>query len=164
MKLLALDQAARVTGYAIFEDKTLIDYGSFEIKSNQSLGKRLTDFLKEIDSLYKKYNFDAIAYEDIQLQMGNVDTYKKLAYFQAMILFWGDKYDKKLMCLSPSHWRKILKEKYNLQWGRKRVEQKTCAINFIKDEFNIDVNSDTSDAICIGLAANIERHSNEAAF
>lgn len=164
MRLLALDQASRVTGVAIFDDDKLIKYGIFEIKSNQELGKRLTQFLENLDKLYAAYHFDAVAYEDIQLQMGNVETYKKLAYIQAMILFWCEKNEKKLYCLSPSHWRKVLKERYGMSWGRKRAEQKQTAIDFIQEHYEKEVDSDTADAICIGCAANIEVNKNESAF
>lgn len=164
MRLLALDQASRVTGVAIFDNDKLIKYGTFEIKSNQELGKRLTQFLENLDKLYAAYHFDAVAYEDIQLQMGNVETYKKLAYIQAMILFWCEKNEKKLYCLSPSHWRKVLKEKYGMSWGRKRAEQKQTAIDFIQECYEKEVDSDTADAICIGCAANIEINKNESAF
>ena len=164
MRLLALDQASRVTGVAIFDDDKLVKYGTFEIKSNQELGKRLTQFLENLDKLYAAYHFNAVAYEDIQLQMGNVETYKKLAYIQAMILFWCEKHEKKLYCLSPSHWRKILKDKYGMSWGRKRAEQKQTAIDFIQEHYKKEVDSDTADAICIGCAANIEINKNESAF
>lgn len=164
MRLLALDQASRVTGVAIFDDDKLVKYGTFEIKSNQELGKRLTQFLENLDKLYAAYHFDAIAYEDIQLQMGNVETYRKLAYIQAMILFWCEKNEKNLYCLSPSHWRKVLKEKYGMSWGRKRIEQKQTAIDFIQEYYKKEVDSDTADAICIGCAANIEINKNESAF
>lgn len=164
MRLLALDQASRVTGVAIFDDDKLVKYGTFEIKSNQELGKRLTQFLENLDKLYAAYHFDAVAYEDIQLQMGNVETYKKLAYIQAMILFWCEKHEKNLYCLSPSHWRKILKDKYGISWGRKRAEQKQTAIDFIQEHYKKEVDSDTADAICIGCAANIEINKTESAF
>ena len=164
MRLLALDQASRVTGVAIFDDDKLVKYGTFEIKSNQELGKRLTQFLENLDKLYAAYHFDAVAYEDIQLQMGNVETYKKLAYIQAMILFWCEKHEKNLYCLSPSHWSKILKDKYGMSWGRKRAEQKQTAIDFIQEHYEKEVDSDTADAICIGCAANIEINKNKSAF
>ena len=164
MRLLALDQASRVTGVAIFDDDKLVKYGTFEIKSNQELGKRLTQFLENLDKLYAAYHFDAVAYEDIQLQMGNVETYKKLAYIHAMILFWCEKHEKNLYCLSPSHWRKILKDKYGMSWGRKRAEQKQTAINFIQEHYQKEVDSDTADAICIGCAANIEINKTKSAF
>ena len=164
MRLLALDQASRVTGVAIFDDDKLVKYGTFEIKSNQELGKRLTQFLENLDKLYAAYHFDAVAYEDIQLQMGNVETYRRLAYIQAMILFWCEKHEKNLYCLSPSHWRKMLKDKYGMSWGRKRAEQKQTAIDFIQEHYKKEVDSDTADAICIGCAANIEINKNESAF
>lgn len=164
MRLLALDQASRVTGVAIFDDDKLVKYGTFEIKSNQELGKRLTQFLENLDKLYAAYHFDAVAYEDIQLQMGNVETYRRLAYIQAMILFWCEKHEKNLYCLSPSHWRKILKDKYGMPWGRKRAEQKQTAINFIQEHYKKEVDSDTADAICIGCAANIEINKTKSAF
>ena len=164
MRLLALDQASRVTGVAIFDDDKLVKYGTFEIKSNQELGKRLTQFLENLDKLYAAYHFDAVAYEDIQLQMGHVETYKKLAYIQAMILFWCEKHEKNLYCLSPSHWRKILKDKYGMSWGKKRAEQKQTAIDFIQEHYEKEVDSDTADAICIGCAANIEINKNKSAF
>ena len=164
MHLLALDQASRVTGVAIFDDDKLVKYGTFEIKSNQELGKRLTQFLENLNTLYAAYHFDAVAYEDIQLQMGNVETYKKLAYIQAMILFWCEKHEKNLYCLSPSHWRKVLKDKYGISWGRKRAEQKQTAIDFIQEHYEKEVDSDTADAICIGCAANIEINRTESAF
>lgn len=164
MRLLALDQASRVTGVAIFDDDKLVKYGIFEIKSNQELGKRLTQFLENLDKLYAAYHFDAVAYEDIQLQMGNVETYKKLAYIQAMILFWCEKHEKNLYCLSPSHWRKVLKDKYGMSWGKKRAEQKQTAIDFIQEHYKKEVDSDTADAICIGCTANIEINKTESAF
>ena len=164
MRLLALDQASRVTGVAIFDDDKLVKYGTFEIKSNQELGKRLTQFLENLDKLYVAYHFDAVAYEDIQLQMGNVETYRRLAYIQAMILFWCEKHEKNLYCLSPSHWRKILKDKYGMSWGRKRAEQKQTAIDFIQEHYEKEVDSDTADAICIGCAANIEINKTKSAF
>lgn len=164
MRLLALDQSLNTTGVAVFDNDKILNCGAFTIHSNQELGKRLTEFLYELDDLYETYHFDAIVYEDIQLQMGNVETYKKLAYVQAMILFWCEKHEKNLYCLSPSHWRKILKDKYGMSWGRKRAEQKQTAIDFIKEHYKKEVDSDTADAICIGCAANIEINKTESAF
>ena len=96
--------------------------------------------------------------------MGNVKTYKTLAYIQAMILYWTEKNDIDIICLSPSHWRSVLKDKYNITWGRKRVEQKQAAIDFIQEQYKKEVSSDAADAICIGCTANIELKKEESAF
>jgi hypothetical protein len=41
MKILALDNALRITGWSIFEDSKLISYGKFTIAANDDLSKRL---------------------------------------------------------------------------------------------------------------------------
>ena len=49
-KLLSLDQSSKCTGYAIFEDGKLIDYGHISL-NNQELGvrlNRLSDWLINI--------------------------------------------------------------------------------------------------------------------
>ena len=44
-KILALDQATRVSGYAIFSDDKLIDYGKI-VTDNPDIGIRLTEIRK----------------------------------------------------------------------------------------------------------------------
>ena len=43
MRLLALDQASRTTGYAVLQDNELIDSGTFTLKSDD-IGERLVDY------------------------------------------------------------------------------------------------------------------------
>lgn len=99
-----------------------------------------------------------MVFEDIQLQMGNVETYKKLAYVQAITMYWCEKQGIEYHVMSPSHWRKILKDEYDIVWGRKRAEQKQAALNFVENKYGKDPNitSDSADAICIGLTYQIE--------
>jgi hypothetical protein len=40
MRTLALDQSSHITGWAVFEDQTLLEYGKFEL-TNSDLGIRL---------------------------------------------------------------------------------------------------------------------------
>ena len=80
MRILALDQATRVSGYAIFDNGKLIDCGKI-ITEDEDLGKRLVVIRQQIINLIEKYNIEMIAFEDIQLQgqTNNVVTYKSLA-------------------------------------------------------------------------------------
>jgi hypothetical protein len=43
LRLLALDQASRTTGYAIFQDNELLKSGTFTLKSDD-IGERLVDY------------------------------------------------------------------------------------------------------------------------
>lgn len=48
MILLALDQASRTTGWAIFHDQELIDSGTFTLVSDD-LGERLVAYRKKLE-------------------------------------------------------------------------------------------------------------------
>lgn len=160
---LSLDNALNHSGYAIFQNDKLIKCGVIDASKEQTTGQKILYLYNSLQSILNIFEITNIFFEDCQYQ-SNQKTYKSLSEVQGVITLFCEQNNVKYEILSPSHWRKILQNKYGMSWGRKRAEQKECAINFIKNEFNIDVNSDTSDAICIGLAANIERSANEAAF
>jgi len=160
VKVLALDQASRVSGYAVYDSK-LLKCGHFEIKSSLPIEQRMQEFMVQLNRLYREYSFDELVFEDIQLQAGNVKTYKTLAYIQATIIIWCYNNDIKYHIYSPSHWRSVIKEKCGITFGRKRAEQKKAAQDFIKEKFNIDATEDESDACCIGYAYLLD---NQSAF
>lgn len=162
--LLSLDQASRVTGWSVFEGGKLMGQGTFSIPPSLSVGEKLTTFMDHLDELYAANNFHELAFEDIQLQAGNVKTYKILAMIQAIIIYWCEQHNIVYEILSPSHWRKILKEKYNIEWGRKRIDQKQAAIEFVESKYNIKVDSDTADSICLGSAYILEHEQAASAF
>ena len=80
MTLLALDQASRVSGWAVFHDQELIDSGTFTLTSDD-IGERLVAYRKQLENLLNKYEIDEVAFEDIQMQnqINNVQTFKILA-------------------------------------------------------------------------------------
>ena len=67
MRVLSFDQASRTSGYSVFEDGKLIDYGKFTY-DDTDFGVRLLNIRNKVISLIKKFNPDKIAFEDIQLQ------------------------------------------------------------------------------------------------
>lgn len=156
MIYLSLDQAMRTTGYSIFEGKRLVAYGSFTVSGSKPIEQRLNDFFQNLNTLYRQFEFDEVFFEDIQNQNNN-ETYKKLAYVQATIMIWCYNNDMRFHILSPSHWRKILKDECGVSFGRKREEQKEAAIKFIKQTFDKDVTSDEADSIALGYAALLEK-------
>lgn len=159
MKILALDQALGTTGWAVFDNKSLIAANSFSISKTAPMDRRLLDIYKNLTELYYQYEFEKICFEDIQLQAGNALTYKHLAYAQAAIILWCGHMDMKWLMSAPSHWRKVLGGNF----GRKRAEQKRHAIELVQKWYNIEVSSDIADAICIGKAA-IQENNKKVAF
>lgn len=160
MKFLALDQALGVSGWAVFDDKTLIAADTFSISKTAPMDRRLLEIYKNLTDLYHEYEFEKIYFEDIQLQAGNALTYKHLAYAQAAIILWCGHMDMDWSMSAPSHWRKVLGGGF----GRKRAEQKRYAIQLVQKWYNIEVSSDIADAICIGRAAIQESREKKVAF
>lgn len=76
MIILALDQSTRISGWSIFEDKELKDFGHWTETSNQ-IGKRILNISNHIKDLINKYDPDLVVFENIQLQNRNVgvDTF-----------------------------------------------------------------------------------------
>lgn len=162
-RTMALDQASRTTGWAIYDNKNLIANGHFSIPANKTMQQRLISFIDHLNDLITKYNIEKIYYEGIQYQ-NNIETYKKLAYIQALIIY-NTAYNKiPILELSPSHWRSIIKDKHGIKFGRSRTEQKQQAQNFVKNFFNMKVTEDEADAICLGYAGILEDEKNKSAF
>ena len=164
MFYLALDQALQTTGYAIFEDNELIKWGTFSTNPSFPIEERLYTIQQELTKLDQYYNIGYVFFEDTQKQ-ANLDTYKRLCYVQSVIMLWcRNRGGIKYKILSPSHWRKILKDKYQISWGRKREEQKQAALKWVRQEYDGKFTTDSADAVCIGKAGLIELGQNRSAF
>lgn len=160
-RTLALDQASRTTGWAIYDNKTLIASGHFSIPANKIIQDRLKSFVIYLNDLIEKYHPEKIYYEGIQYQ-SNIETYKKLAYIQAMIIYFSGSIP--ITELGPSHWRSVIKDKHGIKFGRSRAEQKQKAQEFVEQFFNKKVTEDEADAICLGYAGILEDEKTKSAF
>lgn len=149
MKILALDQSTRVTGWAVFADNALQEYGKFDAENaGTDIGKRLTYIREKVKTLIDKYDIQKILIEEIQLQNtvgNNVVTYKKLAYVQAVLIQMFDELRLPYEIIASSSWKSTLGIK-----GRARAEQKKNAQIYINTIYGIKATQDECDAICIG--------------
>lgn len=146
-RLLALDQASQITGYAIFEDRKLLTYGKFSL-TDPNIGVRLVELRQKIQEIINQYDIDYIAFEDIQMQASvgnNVKTFKVLANVYGVILELCEELHIKYEIVSSNTWKSTLKIK-----GKGRSEQKKAAQSFVEETYGIKPTQDESDAICIG--------------
>ena len=150
-KTLALDLSTKNSGYAIFEDKKLIDYGCISATDNNVLN-RIEKMTKELKEIFDKYEPDNIIVEEVLPEdvKNNQKVFKALMYMQAAIALEFNKSKKTLEFYTSSEWRK----KCGIHTGRgiTRDTLKSADINFVKDKYNIVANDDICDAICIGYA------------
>ena len=64
MRLLALDQASRTSGYAVFDDDELITYGTFTYE-DEDIGIRLHKIREKVRGLIDTHSIDYVVLEDI---------------------------------------------------------------------------------------------------
>jgi len=148
--LLALDQASRVSGWSVFVDGELKDWG--HLTTNQEdIGERLVSIHNFIKNKVQEWNIDTIAFEDIQLQSSvgnNVKTFKVLANVYGVVLMTAVELNKNYKIIPSSTWKSQLKIK-----GRTRPEQKRNAQEFVLQQYNVKATQDECDSICIGTCA-----------
>lgn len=155
MKLLALDQASRTTGYAVFDNQELIANGTFTLTADD-IGERLVTYRKKIETLIEKYDVDEVAFEDIQMQtqVNNVQTFKVLAEIFGVTQEYLAEHKHSYQIVSSNTWKSKLGIK-----GKKREEQKKNAQEYVLTHYNQKVSSDAADAICIGASIVLEKTS-----
>lgn len=163
--ILSLDLSTKSSGWAIFNEQELIDYGCIT-SSSTDLIKRIHIMIDEIDKILQENEISKIIVEEVRPEggygVGNQKTHKALMYLQAALEFLiHDNYNKKVEIeyIFPSSWR----AKCGIKNGRgiKRTSLKEADIAFVKENFNLDVNDDEADAICIGFANFKSDDSNE---
>ena len=146
-RILALDQASRVSGWSIFIDGKLEDWGHLNT-DQEEVGERLVQIRDFIINKVKEWDIDTIAFEDIQLQSSvgnNVKTFKVLANVYGVVLETAVELKKNFIIVPSTVWKSKLQIK-----GRTRPEQKRNAQTYVTTQYNIKATQDECDAICIG--------------
>ena len=148
MKILALDQASRITGFAIFNGDTLEKYGKIDLSDEKNSGERLHLLRKKIKSIIEEYKIEKVILEDIYMDqhlINNVQTFKILAEVFGVLFELCISIDIPVEAVLSGTWKSTLRIK-----GKNRPEQKHSAQEWVLNNYNIKTNQDTVDAICIG--------------
>ena len=147
-RVLALDQATYKSGWSIFDDKELVNYGVFDSQGANEAA-RINAVKCWLINMINNWNPDFVGIEDIFLDKDEykigLQTYKILAHLQGVIcdvLFERDiKYD----IIVSSTWRKHCQIS-----GTSKQDKKRSAQLRAKALFDISVSDDVAEAICIG--------------
>lgn len=124
MKLLSLDASTKATGFAVYIDGELKDYGCITASSTD-LFKRIHKMVDAIDELIKKYQIEKLVLEEVRPdEMGarsNLATHKALMFLQGAIAMMVHDNHQKITIdyLYPSEWRKCC----NIKTGRGIVRE-----------------------------------------
>ena len=144
--ILALDQASRTSGFAVFQEEQLVASGTFTY-DDDDFSLRLVKIRNKVFSLIEKYDINKILLEDIQLQgqTNNVETYRKLAEVRGVLSELACEMNIPHEIIHSQTWKSGLDIK-----GRERATQKRNAQTFVMNTYGKKVSQDESDAICIG--------------
>lgn len=155
MKILAFDQSTQKTGWAVFENGTLLRSGVFDFHKEKDINKRSYEFWTRAHSLVVDEQPDMIAAEGVSLQNPNVKTIVELARVQGVIQAASYTDDRQIPTefYMPATWRKVV----GIQTGRgiKRAELKKAAIELVSLIYGKQVTDDEADAILIGRAMTV---------
>ena len=147
IRTLALDQASNVTGWAIFEDGMLEEYGKIDL-SNYEFGQRLHLLRERVDKMIDKKNIDRVILEDIYMdgqRVNNVSTFKMLAEVFGVLFELCIAKEIPVSAVLAGTWKSTLNIK-----GKTRPEQKRNAQVWVQEKYNVHPTQDEVDAICIG--------------
>ena len=151
IRIVALDAATNITGYAIYDNKTLVSYGIYKAQG-ETAEERINDIKKWLMAAIEEWEPDFCGIENIQLQKyGNngqyqVETYRVLANLQGVLI--DTLYEKCIdhELVSVNTWRDYC----GVGNGLKREEKKKQAQDKVALWYNIQCSQDEADAICIG--------------
>lgn len=151
MRILALDQASRVSGWAIFEDEELIKYGKIDANKYDDIGKRLHLIREEVQNLIEDEHIDKVYLEDIYMdgqRVNNVATFKVLAEVFGVLYELCIYMELPVDAILAGTWKSTLGIK-----GKTRPEQKRNAQKWVEETYGVKPTQDECDAICIGAHA-----------
>jgi hypothetical protein len=173
MITIAIDASTKSTGIVIFKDKQLTLINNI-VNNNKSVLKRIKYMTDSIEEIYVNHSnnlfmnnlskvitegdYDSQTYQIVMEQVipdnlndakwtRNQNTFKALFYLQAAIVLMFDHYNLEVELVGASTWRKWCGIK---QGGANRETLKFRDVEFVKKNYNIEVNDDIADAICIG--------------
>lgn len=107
MNVLGLDMSSQRSGYSLFKDKNLVDYGVWELDSNQEHDWRnRIAFMADCVHKYCRSNLiDVIYVEDVPPILENTQTVKVLSALQGMLIAIASQHDIDIEFVPVKTWK-----------------------------------------------------------
>lgn len=153
-RILALDAATGVTGYSIYDDRTLVGYGIFKTSAALPTVERINQVKNWLKAALKEWQPDFVGLENIQLQsygpnaaQTQVKTFQTLANLQGVLLDTVFEASIDSDTVYPSEWRSYCGVS---DGDRHRDARKKAAQAKVRIWYDMQCTEDEADAICIG--------------
>lgn len=136
---IGLDASTTKTGYAVFKNQKLIEYGLIVAKDSD-WRNRIYEQSKQLDTLFTKYNPFKVYIEDVPLNAkGGIKVAVMLGAVQGMIYGIGASHNINMEFLMPNSWRSPLGLFDGTERGKLRVEMKRKAVDKANELFNLNL-------------------------
>lgn len=150
-RILALDAATGITGYSVYDNDTLVTYGTFKTDTSQEITAKINQVKKWLQSIIIEIDPDFIGIQNIQLQtfgqgQAQVKTYNALARLQGVLL--DTCFEACIDCdlAYAVEWRKYC----GINEGTGRENKKKQAQDKVMLWYEQNCTQDEADAICLG--------------
>lgn len=150
VRVVSIDSSTKKTGISLFingkfNSSKLIDLS----KSKETTDTRINLMGKSILFTLGQWDPDIVYIEEPKGHGANLELVRKLAEVLGIVRGWCIDCSREYTEVKPSEWRSYLGFK---QGATKRDELKRESIEYVRDKYNILVNDDVADSICIGDA------------
>lgn len=138
MIILSIDASTTCSGYAIFENDKLIDYGAIKPQESLDWRDRIASQSLSLIDIFRKYRPDILYAEDVPAKDGKL-TIEKLGAMQGVLIALCAAYKTQPYFLLPSKWRSNLNLFDGTKTGLQRDVLKKKAIEMANEEFGLNL-------------------------
>ena len=148
-RLVTIDGSTQKSGVAYFCNGKYVEHCLLDFSKNKNMENRFESMSKEIWKRLDKYKPNIIYIEETYMA-NNPQTSKILTRLQGVVYAWCLNNDCEFNTIRPTQWRKLL----NFQQGKnvKREQLKNQSLQYVLENYRLEVTDDESDAICIADA------------
>ena len=144
-RLLALDQATKITGWALFSDGKLLRFGAFESNLDNEI-ERDNEIKNWLINVIENWHIDFVALEGIQYEEKfGITTFSTLARLQGILMSQLTEQGIPYTICHTATWRNFCGVK-----GKTRSDRKRSMQLLVKEWYDVTVTDDCADAIGIG--------------
>lgn len=152
MRILGIDPGLRICGYAIIDvdggEFDLVEAGTINIKTKQSMEKRLTQIANDIDSLFERLRPEIMAVEELYSHYAHPRTAILMGHARGVILQRAGARNVEVESYAATKVKKSL-----TGHGRATKLQMQLAIQSILNLPQLPEPADVADAIAIALCS-----------
>ena len=158
-RLLSVDYSTKKTGFAVFDDESLIEYGLIDKSEQRPIEYRFHEMSMALWAIMDKYKPDLVGIEETVVSR-NIQVQRYLTRMQGVMYAWCLIHDKSFKTIRPAQWRSLVGINPK---GVKREELKQMAIDTVVNDYGISPETDdVAEGILIGQAfinmnANLKR-------